>query len=131
MAIIRTTAFYPLILGYVGVFASLFDCNKIILPSKIQFSSSQSYPIVEALCNPIITAVVVHSTSSLPAFMNFDAVTKTLTVNPGIADIGSYTLDVSYTSDYDGMSASSKLKSHVVTIYRVEIGSGTITNQSC
>ena len=51
--------------------------------------------------------------------MNFDAVTRNLTVNPGIADIGSYTLDVSYTSDYDGLDLSTlvKIKSHVVTIF--------------
>ena len=36
VAIIRTTGAKPLVLGYVGVFASLYDCKKIILPTIIQ-----------------------------------------------------------------------------------------------
>ena len=88
VAIIRTTGAKPLVLGYVAVFASLYDCKKIILPTRIQVGSRQSYPIVDLLCNPIITAVVLQGPSSLPGFMVFDAITKTLTVTPGVADIG-------------------------------------------
>ena len=119
MAIIRTTATNPLVLGYVGVFATLYDCKKIILPTEIQVGSSQSYPIVDALCNPIITSMVLQGTSSLPTFMSFDAAKKNLTVTPGVADIGSYTLDITFTSDYDGLDLSTfvKIKSHVITIF--------------
>ena len=62
--------------------------------------------------------------------MSFDAVTKNLTVNPGLGDFGSYILDVSFSSDYDGFDPSTlvKTKSHAITIYRLEIGSGKITN---
>ena len=87
VAIIRKTATYPFVLGYVGVFASLYDCKKNILPTKIKVGSSQSYPIVDALCNPIISAVGLQGPSSLPSFMHFDAITKTLTVTPAVSDI--------------------------------------------
>jgi hypothetical protein len=58
VAIIRTTATHPLKLGYVGVFATSYDCSKIILPNKIQTLTNQSYPIVDASCNPIINSIV-------------------------------------------------------------------------
>ena len=87
VAIIRTTGAKPLVLRYVAVFASLYDCKKIILPTRIQVGSRQSYPIVDLLCNPIITAVVLQGPSSLPGFMVFDAITKTLTVTPAVSDI--------------------------------------------
>ena len=88
VAIIRTTGAKPLVLGYVAVFASLYDCKKIILPTRIQVGSRQSYQIVDVLCNPIITAVVLQGLSSLPGFMSFDAVSMTLTVTPEVSDIG-------------------------------------------
>ena len=72
----------------------------------------------------------MQGTSSLPAFMSFNSITNNLTVTPGVADFGLYTLQITYTSDYDGMNPSLKANSHVLTIYRTEIGSGTILNQT-
>ena len=71
-------------------------------------------------------SVVLQGTSSLPNFMNFDATAKILTVTPGTADHGSYTLSISYLTIFDGMAPSLKLKSYGLSIYRLEIGSGTI-----
>jgi hypothetical protein len=33
VGISRISGDFPLVLGYVGVFADIYDCNKIILPS--------------------------------------------------------------------------------------------------
>jgi stringent starvation protein B len=50
-------------------------------------------------------------------------------MSPGVADLGLYTIEVTYTSDFDGMTTSSlKVKLHVLKIYRTEIGSGMILN---
>ena len=60
--------------------------------------------------------------------MSFDASTKILTVSPGALDFGSYTLNVSYSTTFDGLAPGSKVYSPIFTIYRLEIGAGTITN---
>ena len=62
--------------------------------------------------------------------MSYNAITKTLTVTPGPTDFGTFILDVSVSTIYDGMAPSLKVNSHVLTIYRTEIGSGTIANQT-
>ena len=57
VAIYRTDAVAPLILGYVAVFATTYDCNRIIFPATIAVNSNQSYSIaMNATCNQIILA---------------------------------------------------------------------------
>ena len=62
--------------------------------------------------------------------MSFNATTKILMVTPGPTDFGTFILDVSVKTIYDGMAPSLKVNSHVLTIYKTEIGSGTIQNQT-
>jgi hypothetical protein len=88
VAIIKTEATTALKLGYVGVFATSYDCSKIILPNKVKTLTNQSYPIVDALCNPIINSIVLQGPYSLPSFMSFNAITKNLTINPADSDTG-------------------------------------------
>jgi hypothetical protein len=64
----------------------------------------------------------------VPAFMSFNETSKILTVTPGPINFGTYILDVSVKTIYDGMTPSLKLNSHLLTIYRTEIGSGTVAN---
>ena len=118
-------------------FASPYDCNTIAAPvppvqATIPATGSYTYsldPNLDASCAPI-TSVVLQGTSSLPVFMIFDATSKNLTVTPGPNDYGTFIIDVSVKTIYDGMAPSLKVNSHVLTIYRIEIGSGAITNQN-
>ena len=51
VAIYRTDGL-TLKLGYVAVFATTYDCNKITLPATIAVGSNQSYSIaMNAACN--------------------------------------------------------------------------------
>ena len=134
---IKTTAVYPLRLSYMGVFATPHDCNTIAAPvppvqATIPATGSYTYlldPNLDASCAPI-TEVVLSGTANLPAFMSFNATTKILTVTPGPTDFGTFILDVSVKTIYDGMAPSLKVNSYVLTIYKPEIGSGTIPNQT-
>ena len=125
---IRTTATAPLKLGYMGVFATSIDCIK--LPATIPVGSSLSYSILDETCNPTLLNLVLQGSSGLPSFMSFNISTNILTVTPETADIDLYTLDASFSRITDGIDLSStyNLKSHLITIYRLEIGSGTISN---
>ena len=58
----------------------------------------------------------------MPAFMSYNTTTKNLTVMPGAADIGSYTLEISYSTIFDGMAPSAKVQSFVFVVYTLEIG---------
>jgi hypothetical protein len=51
--------------------------------------------------------------------MSFNETTKNLNLNPEEVDLGTYTLEITYTSDYDGLDPSTlvKMKSHTITIY--------------
>ena len=54
--------------------------------------------------------------------MSYNTTTKNLTVTPGAADIGSYTLEISYSTIFDGMAPSAKVQSFVFVVYTLEIG---------
>ena len=61
VAIYRTDAIAPLILGYVAVFATTYDCNRIVLPSTTMAVGSASITYSFALdvaCNQLITQLV-------------------------------------------------------------------------
>ena len=62
--------------------------------------------------------------------MSFNATTKILTVTPGPNDFGTFILNVSVKTIYDGMARQSLTITKVLTIYRTEIGSGTVANQN-
>jgi hypothetical protein len=62
--------------------------------------------------------------------MSFNAQTNFLTVTPVTTDFGTFNLDVSVKTIYDGMAPSVKINSYLLTIYRLEIGSGAILDQS-
>ena len=62
--------------------------------------------------------------------MSFNASLKILTVNLGPNDNGTFILDVSVKTIYDGMAPSLKVNSHLLTIYKIQIGLGTITDQT-
>jgi hypothetical protein len=62
--------------------------------------------------------------------MSFNPTSKILTVKPGPIDIGTFILEVSVKTIYDGMAPSLKVKLHVLKIYRLEIGSGAIIDQN-
>ena len=62
--------------------------------------------------------------------MIYNAATKSLTVTPGAADFGSYALEISYSTIFDGLAPSLKSQSFVFIIYKLEIGSGTILDQT-
>jgi hypothetical protein len=64
--------------------------------------------------------------------MILDATTKNLTVNPGVADIGSYTLVITYTSDYDGLDPSTlvKTKLHTIVIFEKSVDCSALSLSS-
>ena len=102
---IRTTATAPLKLGYMGVFATTIDCIK--MPATIPVGSSLSYLILDETCNPTLLDLVLQGNSGLPSFMSFKAITNSLTVTPVSADIGTYTLDATFSRITDGIDPSS------------------------
>jgi hypothetical protein len=60
VAIIKTEATTALKLGYVGVFATAYDCNRIILATAtIPVGSNKTFSFaLNAACNQSITALV-------------------------------------------------------------------------
>ena len=63
--------------------------------------------------------------------MSFNAATNILTVTPGPTDFGTYTLDFSVKTVFDGMAPSQNYTlTKVLKIYKLNIGSGTILDQT-
>ena len=62
--------------------------------------------------------------------MSYNQAAKSLIVTPGVADVGSYTLEISYSTIFDGLAPSLKSQSLIFKVYRLEIGSGTIFDQT-
>lgn len=117
VAIIRTTSTSLLTLGYVGVFATSYDCSNMDtvtnLPANTWISSTKTFSFnnMNSACS-LTVSIVLAGTSSLPAFMLFNVSTKILTVSPGASDFGSYSLTASYKTIYDGMEPSLKSRNY-------------------
>jgi hypothetical protein len=101
-------------LGYVGVFATDYDCNQTntvtvaSLPETIFVASTHTYTVENTLnlsCIESIT-VIKLGLAGLPTFMNFSPATNRLTVTPELTDFGTFTLQFTVKTFYDGLAAS-------------------------
>ncbi len=114
MAIIRTTNTAPLNLAYVATFATLYDCNipntftVASLPQTIFVGSTHTYALVNSMNEACIdyVSVVLQGTTSLPAFMSFNALTNVLTATTGLSNFGIFTLNFTVKTKYDGIAPS-------------------------
>ena len=115
VAIIRTTDTDFLELGFVAVFAKPFDCNLVNtftvdgLPDTIWVGSNHTYVLVNSLIANCIDYVTVslQGTTGLPAFISFNKETNNLNVTPGSSDFGTFMLDFTVKTHFDGLAPTS------------------------
>ena len=93
VAIIRTTDTDFLELGFVAVFAKPFDCNLV------------NTFTVDGL--PGTIWVSLQGTTGLPAFISFNKETNNLNVTPGSSDFGTFMLDFTVKTHFDGLAPTS------------------------
>lgn len=100
-----------------ATFATPFDCSLTntftvaSLPQTIFIGSTHTYSLVNSLNAACIdnVSVVLQGTTGLPTFMSFNSATNNLSVNPGLTNFGTFTLEFTVKTVYDGMASSQSL----------------------